>query len=539
MSKREIVFVRKSSGLIRLIGALTVMVIGANYTIADGIYNFTMWQSYETPGAFYPLCLVLGCIILAFSAWAIVFLTIAMPRTSSDYVATSRILHPAIGYTQAFMNIGVHLWIVGALAYFMAWYFGSFLIQAGIALHIDAWIALGAWMSTNVWVGIGLGILFVLWAGFTNLFGLKATKWTINLLFLVALIGGLVTAGTAIWSVMVGPEKIKQLWDATYGTGAWDEIINIAKANGWQEYTGGAWGWPGPINWKATLSATVAAAYAFWGFEYANYVAGEVSEPKKSFIWGVFGAMMLILVYYLIIAVPVLYVYGPFVSYYNFVMYGGHGVEDVTINIAQTPTLAVMLASIVAKVAPWAAIVITLTVALWVMNGLPVYMIIPSRIMFALSFDRYFPEKLAEVNEKWHTPHWAILLSIILSIICVFLTAYTPWFYMVSVITITMLRWFFGSLASLLLPKRRPDIYERIAYKVAGIPVVPLIGLLGVATMGPLFVVGFISTIADPVSIGWFVAWLLGAIILYEYYTYRNKKMGIDPSKIFKELPPT
>ncbi|NIQ06997.1 MAG: APC family permease [Candidatus Korarchaeota archaeon] len=537
--EEEIVFVRKSSGLIRMIGLFTVMVFGVNYTIADGIYNFTMWQTYKNPGAFYPFSLVLGAIILCFSAFSITMLTVAMPRTSSDYVAVSRVVHPFLGYMEAFMNIGCHLFIVGALSYFMTWYFGSFLIQTGLALGVSGWVEMGAWLSTNVWVGVAVGTLFCIWAGLVNLFGIGSTKWTINILFGVALIAGIVTAGAGIWGTTLSLDKVQSLWDSTYGSGAWQEIIDIAKDAGWSEYTnGGVYGWPGTWTWAATASAMVPAAYAFWGFEYGNYVAGEVSEPRKSFIWGTLGAIILILVYYLLISVPTLSAYGPFTSYYNYVMFGGHGVDNVSINPVQTPTLAVMLASLVSSVAPWAAIVITLGIFLFVLNGLPVYMIIPSRIMLSLSFDRFFPEKLSEVNEKWHTPHWAVLVSIILAVISVILTAITPWFYMVSVIFITMIRWWLGSLAALILPKSRPDLYERVDYEVGGIPLVSILGGLGVVTMGWLLYHGFLATISSPVSAWYVFAWFLGSVLFYAFYYWRNKRRGIDPKDIFGEVPP-
>ncbi len=541
----EVVFVRKASGLIKELGPWSVMSIGMAYVIADGIYNLTCWQSYENPGAFYPLSLLIGFIILAFASFSIVFLTAAMPRTSSDYVAVSRTIHPLLGYIEAILSWGCHVWIVGALAYFQGWYWGSFLIQAGLATHNKAWVSLGEWMSADVGFSIALAIIIVIIFGLVNLFGMKVFKGTLGVLVGIAVIGGAVTAGVAIWSLLVGPGAIPSLWDATYGAGAYNEIVSVAKTAGWADYiaehTGSAatWGWPGPWSPMATLSACVAAAYAFWGTEFANYAAGEISKPKRSFLLGVVGAMAFIFIYYMLIAVPTLWTYGEFNSYYNYVMYGGNGLDAVKINPQQTPTLAVMLASLIGGVAPWAAIIITITVAIWVLNGLPVYMMVPSRISFALAFDRFFPSKLAEVNVKWHTPHWSILLTVISSIICVFFTAYSPWFYALSVVTMIMVRWLLSSWAAMLMPYEKPEAFEKgFTYKIGKVPLMTIVGAISSALMTILIIIAITQIAGDIFSLGWFMGWIIFATLLYGAYTAYNKAKGVDIEKIFREIPP-
>lgn len=541
----EIVFVRRASGLIREIGPWTVMVVGANYTIADGFYNLTEWQSYQNPGANYPLSLVLGGIILMLSALCVLFLAAATPRASSDYVAISRTLHPIVGYVEAFMSIGVHAWIVGALAYFQAWYFGSFLIQAGIATNNPSWVALGQWMSTETWFGVSLGIVVVLIFGAVNLLGIKVFKWTVNVLFVVALAAGIVTIGAALYGASIGQQAVAALWDKTYGQGAWQEIINVAQQSGWSEYvakfTGDSsiWGWPGAWSPQMTVTGLVAAAYAFWGMEFANYIGGEVSRPKRSFLVGVGGAIFVIFVYYLIIAIPTLSMFGQFTSYYNYVMFGGHGQEFITLNPIQTPTVAVMLASILGGILPWAAIIVTLGVALWVLNGIPVYMIIPSRILFAMSFDRFMPQQFAEVNARFRTPHWSVLLTIILSIIFVFLTAYSPWFYALSVVTAMMIRWLFASWTAMIMPYQRPDLFQQgYTAKVGKVPVITILGALSTIAMSTLLFVAISQIAADFVSLTWLVVWFAAGALLFAFYLARNSSRGVKIETLFREIPP-
>jgi APA family basic amino acid/polyamine antiporter len=541
----EVVFVRRASGLIREIGPFTVMTCGVNFTIADGIYNLTEWQSYQTPGANYPLALILGGLMLVIAGAVILLLAAATPRASSDYVAISRTLHPILGYIEAFMNIGVNAWVFGALAYFQAWYWGSFLIQAGVPTNNAYLIGLGSWMSSETTLGIGLGFLIVIIFSLINLVGMKTWKWTINVLFVIALAAGVITIGGAFYGVSIGQSGVATLWDQTYGQGAWQEIINVAQSSGWADYiaksTGDAavWGWPGPTAASATLVAMVPAAYAFWGMDAANYVAGEVSAPKRSFILGVLAAMVVTFVYYMLIALPTLSMYGQFTSFYNYVMFGGHGTDLLKINPIQTPTIAVMVASMFGKIAPWAAIIVTLGVAIWVLNGLPVYSIIPTRIMFAMSFDRFMPQKFAEVNPRFRTPQWSILLTAIIALIFVVVTALNPWFYAISVIAAVFVRWLFASWTAMILPYQRPDLYEQgYTGKISKIPVITIIGAVSTVTMSVLFIIGISQIAADYISLTWFLLWFIVGALLFAYFLARNSARGVKIETLFREIPP-
>jgi APA family basic amino acid/polyamine antiporter len=542
----EVVFVRRASGLIREIGPFTAMVVGANFTIADGIYNLTQWQSYQTPGANYPLSLILGGLLLTVAAIVIMFLAAASPRACSDYVAISRTIHPIVGYIQAFMGIGIQVWIYGGLAYFMGWYFGSFFIQAGIATNNPAYVALGSWMSADQAVGIALGIIIILLVAVVNLLGIKTFKYTVNILFGIALAAGIVTVGAALYGVAIGPQGVAALWDKTYGTGAFQEIIDVAKQSGYADYitsmTGNpsAYGWPGNWTWGSTLGpALVAASYAFWGMDTQNYIGGEVSKPKRSFLIGTIGAIAICFIYYLAIALPTLQMYGQFTSYYNYVMFGGHGQELLKINTIQTPTIAVMLASILGGIMPWAAIIVTLGVALWVLNGLPVYAIIPTRILFALSFDRMMPQKFAEVNQRFRTPHWSILLTTILAIIFLFITVQNPWFFSLSVVTGVFVRWLFASWAAMVLPFQRPDLYEQgYTWKVGNIPVITIFGGMGTVIMTTLLGIGLGQISSDMNSLAWFVFWFAVGALIFAYYLGKNARRGVKIETLFKEIPP-
>lgn len=542
----EIVFVRRTSGLVRTVGPITILSIAGSYAIADGFYYFVAGLGYRAPGSNIPLALLVGAIMMGFMAFAVVLLTIAVPRTASDYVAISRILHPFLGYLTAILALGVHIWIVGALSFFLAWFWGSFLIQTGILLRSNSLVSVGELLSTDVNLQVIIGIISVIVFGVLQLLGTNIFRYMVNALFLIAIAAGVSNVAAAIYASILPPADIRAMWDATFGAGAYDEIMNIARQTGWEAYVReaagvpGAWGWPGPWILSVTLyTGLLASIYAYWGFEFANYMAGEVVNPRRSFLAGVAGAIALIVGYYLLVSIFTLLGFGEFYSAYNYVMNTQDAKNMLKINPAQTPTWAVYLAGLLGGSLPLVAVLITLAVPLLIMDGLPVYMMVPTRIMFALSFDRMFPEKLAEVNDRFRSPHWSIVLVMVLGIVMVLLTAYSPWVYLVSVTTAISFRWLFAAIALMILPYRRPDLYSQgITRKVAGIPLITIVGAIAAAFSLTVIGLGISQIVGDIISTAWTIFWVAMAIALYLYYRWRNRARGIDVSRIYREVPP-
>ncbi len=550
MSSDEVLFIRKTSGLVREIGAFSVMAIAANYVIADGFYLFTAGQGYSAPGANIPLALIIGGLIMSLAAFAVIFLTMSMPRTASDYVGISRVLHPLLGYIEALLVFGVHIWIVGALSFFMAWFWGSAIIQVGLATHNPSLVSLGEWLSVDTGAAVGLGILYVLIFGIISLLGVKIFKYVVNILFVIALIAGVATIAGAIYASTLSPAQIRNLWDMTYGAGAYDEIVRVAEAGGWRDFIASStgdpstWGWPGPWSPEITLSLSIViSAYAFWGLEFANYMAGEIDKPKRNFLLGTVGAIILVFAYYLLVSVPTLFGFKEFFSMYEYVM-NTEAAGQLAINPVQTPTWAVFVASLFGGWAPILAVLVTLAVPLWVMNGLPVYMMVPTRISFALSFDRFFPEKMAEVNVRFRTPHWSIIVVMAIAILMILILAspeYGPLFYAITAVTAVAVKWFFSAIAITILPYRRPEIYkEGYTGTIGKIPIITIVG--GAATIATLLllILGLQQVAADQTLVSplWMVGWTLLAVGLYFYYRWRNIKRGIRVEKIFAEVPP-
>jgi amino acid transporter len=170
-----------------------------------------------------------------------------------------------------------------------------------------------------------------------------------------------------------------------------------------------------------------------------------------------------------------------------------------------------------------------------------------SRNMLAWGFDRVIPEKFTYVNPRTRTPIIALVVYLIGSLIILVMLDY--WGSILAALSATLAQVGFtyipAGLAAVLLPFRQgtKPIYEKSSIKrsIAGIPIITIVGILQLITMGwftYMFAVnpayGANSTNSLLAIFGVFIA---GFVIYYASLFY-NKNRGIDITLAFHELPP-
>jgi amino acid transporter len=156
---------------------------------------------------------------------------------------------------------------------------------------------------------------------------------------------------------------------------------------------------------------------------------------------------------------------------------------------------------------------------------------------FAWAFDRFFPEAFNRVNERFHSPHWSVILCAVLAYLFIPLSLGNVFMATVDATFIFILSQLLIAFAGVILPYRRPDIWER-GFKavIAGIPVISICGALSM-----LFWVWGLA-----VSASWLDAWamlylaiwvFIGSLIWFAF-AERNRRMGIALQDIYGEIPP-
>jgi len=170
----------------------------------------------------------------------------------------------------------------------------------------------------------------------------------------------------------------------------------------------------------------------------------------------------------------------------------------------------------------------------------------PIRSLFAWSFDRVLPEKLSEVNEKTHSPLWAIgVVGILVIGIFTWSILSTSFFTLLSlgalcgVILISIV-----AVSAVVMPYRRKEMFETSPANIrwGKVPVLVVLGVLSFAVM--MFILYLLMAypaigIPSPTyAIVFIVAVAAVGLLIYYIAKAVRKSKGIDISLAYKELPP-
>lgn len=155
-----------------------------------------------------------------------------------------------------------------------------------------------------------------------------------------------------------------------------------------------------------SLSMGTAAALVFVAFSGAikvGAIGGEVMDPEETLPRGMILSLVIATLLYAAVAYVMVAVMEP-----DWYMVDGHAVENpITVfaqSVAGTPT--VLLASLVAIVA----------MASMALAGV----LSSSRFIYAMAKDGVLPKPLGQLNERYKTPHWPILLTGLLMAISIY-----------------------------------------------------------------------------------------------------------------------
>jgi amino acid transporter len=529
-------FLRKATGLVREVGPFTAMALGLTHTIGGGINTLMIQGSYANPGANMPLAFAITAIPTIFTAICYTLLSVSMPRTGGDYIYITRAVNPIIGFLSTWgfwftevLSLGIICWLDIPL-------WGQCLQIAGVATNNTAWIDLGTTLATDLTVIFLASFVLLIIFTVTAFLGMRVYGWIVNALLIIPAIGSFATIGLLISTT---PANAASLWNKTYGAGTYQGIQAIADAN----KTNAAY--PiAPFSMDATLRGGISAIWAYIGFTASAYIGGEVKNPSRSMIIAIFLSAGLIIVYYIATSALVYHVFGNFIPTYVFVHQNYETELKALLPRVVPPT---SLPTFAAALTPGNAALqffVAITAAIWLMNDIPAFFVVCTRLVFAWSFDRFFPETFAAVDERFHTPYWAVTLTFIGGIFGVllawigekglpggFIAAMdTTMLYQVTVT--------FACVAAALTPYVRKDLYEKgLKFEIAGLPLLTIAGVIGFMFNFWFWLIaaGWLGMTTGMITQSFWMA--LGLAIFVGYYIVNTRK-GIDVKTIYAEVPP-
>jgi amino acid transporter len=168
-----------------------------------------------------------------------------------------------------------------------------------------------------------------------------------------------------------------------------------------------------------------------------------------------------------------------------------------------------------------------------------------TRVIFAAAFDRILPEKVADVSERRHVPTWALVLMLVPSVVVSAFYAYTSKFatFILDATLVIAVTFFGTAIAAIILPWRKKELFKNspiARYKVLGIPLITLAGLLTAAFLGWNLYQWFSSSlyaVNNKQSLVFMGAMYALAVIVYIVARIVRSRQGINLKAIYEEIP--
>ncbi len=534
-------FVRKSTGLVREASAFDAIVFNAVFsapvgaTLAWGVF----FALSAFPGSDLVTATLISFVINIPILLMMGLLAASMPRTGGDYVWVSRILSPPLATVSNFgaafsAMIGATFWA----RYFPVFALGPILVTLGVFFDNQTLITWGTNFQTdNWWIFFGAFAMILLMSAIL-IAGTKATfRWQ-NIFWITASVGTFL----AFVVLLIG------------SSGAFQDNFNAlaakfgAHGNAYQavitKVQGSISNSPQPGNWDATLPTIfVVMTFMIWNW-WSVYLSGELkSAGNRNRQLGImFGALAWDVIFIVIGVLLIFKVAGyPFMSAVN--------TSPNAAYVLPTGPWYHFLAALTANV-PVLTVLIVGSFLFWSLPAMVGNTFMPVRTVFAWAFDRLLPARLADVNDRTHSPVPAILLVMglvtAMLIWSILATTFQTWLalgVLAGVVTVWIV-----SVAAFVFPDRRPELYRGSPanMKVAGIPVLKIVAPLS------FLVVSFLTyltlkypalALSGNAGNWWEVPAFMAGIVVFALAVYFGarairKSQGIDISLVYKELPP-
>jgi amino acid transporter len=217
--------------------------------------------------------------------------------------------------------------------------------------------------------------------------------------------------------------------------------------------------------------------------------------------------------------------------------------DPATYNMNSTPYFAELTGT---WTGPVVAIVIAVGLGAWFLTYVGFITIMVTRSMLAWSFDGIMPDWLGRVDKRTSNPINAIVVTFAFSVFFLALYSFTTAFSVVTALLGFAITFLITSLAAIVFPFRRPDIFEAspASRRVLGVPILSIAGIFGTAGMITMIVV----FLRDPSSgTNWplnknqvlgIVAALVVPLLVYAAAALFRRRQGVDLGMAYQALPP-
>ena len=199
--------------------------------------------------------------------------------------------------------------------------------------------------------------------------------------------------------------------------------------------------------------AMIAVLWAYEGWQFGTYSAGEVLNPQRAFPRAFLLGSLILIALYLVAVVAYLIALGP---------------------AAATASEAIAATAATGVLGPWAGRAIALTILVSTFSAANSVILTAPRVFYAMAKDNLFFKKLAEVHPRFQTPSAAVIA---LGVWSAALAAAGKFAELIG--GVIFVGWiFYGLGAASIFPFRRASQGKTLPYRVPGYPWTPLVFVL-------------------------------------------------------------
>jgi basic amino acid/polyamine antiporter, APA family len=526
-AEKTTLFVREATGLTRQIGAFdaflgNILAMGVSY-----FFVFAYFTSGIFPGANLPATVFVTLIPGVIVALLYYLFTVAMPRTGGDYVWTSRILSPSIGFMTNFVLS--FTWLT-SIAFAVGWgiTYGIAPMFAGLGIvennaTYSSWAVTLSSPTNGFIISAILIILFIL----PIILGTRPAFRLMAALFIIALVGTVVMVA-AFFSTP----------NSTF-VANFNHLSGMNYAN-----TISSAGLPLGFTLSATIFGSIFTMTNFLGFFSSSYFAGEVRRVARTQVIAMFGSLLFLMAIGILVYSSVYYSVGS--DFLN-AMSATFGLSSYT--LSQPPVLNFLVAF--ASPNPYVIILSGVALLATGLGGATLFSFVIVRNMFAWSFDRVAPSALTKLDSRRGSPYVAVIAMTILALFMAAIYYFTNLlsYYLFATLNLFIV-FILVSIAAILFPFRLKSVFNSapgwVSKKIGGVPFMTILGVIGVI-VNAYFAYATASPTITPVPGGLSVQILaystvpltiIVAFVLYGISYAVRSSQGIRLGLAFKEIPP-
>lgn len=491
LSKRspdELIAVSKKSELKKTLNVFDLIVIGIGAVVGTGIFTIIGSAIQGGPegvgaGPAIIVSMVLAVVACVFSALCYSEIAAMIPVAGSAYTYT----YATMGEFMAWM-VGWILMLeyaIGNITVASAWtgYFAQFLKGFKHILP-DFVVNFPMWLRNDYRYMFAYCDKFGLDPHTQMPFIFDKIPVAINLpaIFIVLVLTLLLIRGvkesTRVASIMVGINMFMIISFIVIGS-------FYVKPENWTPFA--------PNGFEGIFMGAFIIFFAYIGFDAISTTAEETENPQRDLPIAILGTLVLCTILYVLVAL----------------------VLTGTVPLHQIDTQAPIAHAMRMVGKDWFAGLLSVGALCALTSVLLIYQLGTTRILYAMSRDRFLPKSLRLIHRKFRTPHVLTWISGIVVIVCALFMDLSISAELCNFGTFTS--FIIICIAVLILRKTDPDRHR--PFKVPFTPLFPILGIISCGGL-MLYSMKFLTT-----SSLYFPLWLLMGVMIYVGYGYKQKRL--------------